>query len=65
MPSDWWAGGRDGHPGLRQPLNAPCVDLDDRRSLDVGETEFKASVGASLTLGCTVPRQLRHCGPRG
>mgnify|MGYP001984228769 FL=1 len=55
--ADWWAADATGHVVYDSRWNAPCVDLDDRRSLDVGEHLEFQGLGWSLVdaQGCTVP----------
>ncbi len=55
--ADWWAADATGHVVYDSRWNAPCIDLDDRRSIDAGEHLDFQGLGWSLVdaQGCTVP----------
>jgi len=55
--ADWWAADATGHIVYDSRWDAPCLELDDRRSLDAGEHIDHPGLGWGLVdeQGCTVP----------
>ena len=55
--ADWWAADATGRIVYDSRWNAPCIDVEDRRSIDAGEHIDYSGLGWGLidAEGCTVP----------